>query len=270
MLVLLSAFLGCSSTPDVAARCSSDETVFADGLTCGRAKAPSRYLRVLAGRPLPAGSTAAALGTVAGKGPADRNAWLDDLSERGRTLEAAHGLEAMELRSTEIARLLAGQGPITEANADLWNLVPQAVSIRARDDQEGLVLTELDIEGWIYFASLAHEIRGGGPLTVSIADKGAIYDVAVKRFQQADRAEQVALVGLGAVWTQVIDAWKAAPYEQQQRFIQRARLPEAGATPAAWIEAVLEGDVVTNAHALHEVLGPFTLRDGDGYFGSAP
>lgn len=271
MLIAL-AILGCSSSAP-ATRCTDDAAPLAEGLTCGEAKAPSRYLRVLAGKPLPAGTTAAALAEVGKRhadDPATTRSWLADLAERGRTIEQATGLAGAEARSHGLWELVEGRGPITREHGELWNLVPRVVSIRGKDDQEELVLTERDIDGWIRFASLAHEIHGGRPLTVSIAEQGAVHDLAVRRFEQADRAEQVAMVGFGAVWPEVVKAWKAAPYTQQQQFIQRARIPAADADPLPWIEQILEGDVVTNAHALHDTLGPFHFRDGDGYFGKAP
>ncbi len=255
------SLVGCTANPP---RCPTDDTLFVGSLRCDRAKTPARLLRLLSGRPLPSGSTDRILGDVERlflAAPEEEAATLARLARLGADLERSTGLDGTTLRSRAIVEAVGPDGWATRGE-QMSAIARSQLAVRALDPTTGLALTEVDIEGWITFASLAHEIRGAGPITVSIANRAAIYAMAMERFHQAEPEEQRALVALGIVWPKVVERWKAAPYAQQQRFIRRAVLPPLqGHTSLAWVEAVLEGDVVTNAAALHEVLGPLPIGD---------
>ncbi|MCA9570179.1 MAG: hypothetical protein KC656_20185 [Myxococcales bacterium] len=255
---MFALLLACSSAPRVV--CTDADTPIAEGLACGDAMEATRYLRQLTGLPLPGVDAAEAVLAAHTADPDAARVWLDGIRARAAILGAATGQEAGALRSHEVWAFTQGRAAV-RSDDPVGNLAASLVSVRITDDAEELALTETDIEGWITFASLAHEVRGKGPITVSIADRAAVYEMAVERFRQGDRAEKVALVSLGAFWPEVVRRWKAAPYAQQQRFIQAAVLPEAAATTSlAWVEAVLESDLVTNVDALHGALGPLALE----------
>lgn len=271
-MILLMSLFACGPSAS-STSCSNDADVLIDGdapLTCADAKIPSRFVRILKGRPLPPGSAATSIQAVHARWTADpvsARSWLDGLKAAGQAIEAAHGLEGAEIRSQTIWSILKDEGPITKTDGPVWNLQDDVLSVYARDDEEKLVLTETDIEGWILFASLLHEVQGNGVLRVSVANRADVYTMVKQRFEQGDREEKLALVSLGAVWPEVVDRWKAAPYAKQQRFIQAAVVPEnQPSTALGFVETVIEGDLVTNAHALHRALGPLHPRDGDGYF----
>lgn len=273
VMITLFTLLACS-TSTTAPTCGDDASPFVGTLTCADAKAPARYIRLLAGKPLAPGSLALSIEYVRSRHAADPTAtttWVNTLSAEARALEQATGLEAAEMRSTALWRLLRGKGPITEADTDLWNLQDSTLSVWSTDDEEQLALTETDIEGWIRFASLGHEVQGQRPITLSIANKADVYRTTAARFKQGDRTEQIALTSLGVVWPEVTKRWKAAPYAKQQRVIQGGVWPAPTGTGAGYVREVIEGDLVTNAYAVHQVLGPLHFRDGDGYFsGTTP
>jgi hypothetical protein len=271
-MILFALLAACGTASDPV--CTDDATALAGDLTCADGKAPARYVRILAGRPLAPGSLATSVDAVRAaheKDPEATARWITSIAREARAIEAATGLEAAERRSAALYRMLRDRGPVGKQHAAIWNLQDSTLSVWATDDREELALTETDIEGWIQFASLAHEVRGKGPITLSIANKADIYRMTAERFSQGDRAEKIALTSLGVVWPEVVKRWKAAPYAKQQRLIQAAAWPDIGeASSLAFVEAVIEGDLVTNAAAVHAVLGPLHFRDGDGYFGGAP
>lgn len=271
MFIALS-LLACSSSSSTGPSCSDDASAFVGTLTCADAKAPARYVRLLAGKPLAPGSLSTSIAFVRERhqqAPEATETWVRAIVDEARALEQATGLAAAEMRSTAIWRLVREQGPITKAHAELWNLQDTTLSIWSTDDEEQLALTETDIEGWIRFASLGHEVQGQRPITLSIANKADVYRTTAARFQQGDRAEQLALTSLGVVWPEVTKRWKAAPYAKQQRVIRGGVWPRPTGTGLGYVQAVIEGDLVTNAHVIHDVLGPLHFRDGDGYFTGA-
>ncbi|MEZ4317830.1 MAG: hypothetical protein R3F61_10010 [Myxococcota bacterium] len=272
----LIALLACSSAPENP--CTDDAAVLVQEegaeLTCAGARVPTRYLRVLAGRPLPAGSTAVGVNAVKERfleNPEETLAWLDQMRAAAREIEVTPGVEGAEKRAHQVWLAITDSGPIRKSDAALWNILEPALSVYARDDEEKLALTEVDMEGWITYASLCHEVQGDGVLTLSIAQRVDIYRMIKDRFEQADRSEMAAMASLGAVWADIRDRWQAAPYERQQAWIQAAPLPDRqNGSSLAYIEAVLEGDLHGHAATMHAHFGPLHFRDGPGYFIGEP
>jgi hypothetical protein len=271
LVSVLSALVGCSSTPENP--CPDDATVLVesdgDALTCAQAKIPTRYIRVLAGRPLPAGTTAKGVLHVKERFLADPDAtttWLQSMAKAAKAIETNPGLKGAELRSAEVYRAIKGTSPLGSEGV-LWNLVEPALSVYATDDVEKLALTEVDMEAWITYASLCHEVQDRTVLSVSIAQRADVYQMLKERFEQGSRDEMVALASLGPVWPDIRERWQAASYEKQQAWIQAAPRPAAlNASSLAYIETVVEGDLVGHARTMHAHFGPLHFRDGAGYF----
>lgn len=268
---MLLALLACFG-PTETAHCATDDatiTTSAGTLACTRAKIPTRYLRVLSGRPLPNGATATGIDAVVeryGSDPKGTDAWLDALEASARAIEQAPGLEGSELRAAAIYRETTSEGLLANK---LGTLPASALSVRARDEDEKLALTEHDIETWILYASLCHEVQSSGVLRLSVAQKVDLYEMVRQRFEHGDRTEMVALAAFGPTWETVVDRWKAASYDQQQAWIRQAPLPPPmDASHLAYVEAVIEGDVVNAARSIHQSFGPLHFRDGPGYFSS--
>ena len=274
MFILLQ-LLGCGAS--TTSSCADDSAFVrsaAGELSCARAKIPTRWIRVLAGHALPKGATEQGITAVLARhaaDPAGTERWLDTLAAEARAIEATPGLPGAELRSQAVWRAVAGEGPLTIVDADLGTMVASALSIRARDDGEKLALTENDVESWIKYASLCHEAQGSGVLRLSVAAKVDIYGMVQQRFEHGDRAEMIAIAAFGPAWEHVVDRWKAASYDEQQAWIAEAPLPPPmSATSLGYVDAVIEGDVVSAAHAIHRRFGPLHFRDGPGYFTGSP
>ncbi len=271
-LLALSGLLGCGPKVDCADPASPLAEVDGQVLTCAEGAEIVEWMQILGGRPLPArgdgelAQAAVAMGFVAD--PAATRGWMGAVRERGAALAVRTGLDAAEARSREVWLADRGEGLVGPDDGWLWNLQQRTLSVWTKDDEEQLALTESDLEGWIRYASLCREAQGGGVVRVSVADRVTVYQMLIDRFDAADRANQVALASLGPVWPQVVDAWAAAPYEQQQAWIAAAPLPPPmTATSLAYVGAVFEGDLVRHARALQEVLGPFSV-DPTAHFGS--
>lgn len=243
-------------------------------LSCARAKIPTRWIRVLAGQPLAKGSTELGVATVAARHAADpvgTERWLDTIAAQAQKIEATPGLPGAEARSHAVWQAIAGEGPLNISDPDLGTTLAKALSVRGRDDGEKLALTENDVESWIKYASLCHEAQGLGVLRLSVAAKVDIYGMVQQRFEHGDRAEMLAIASFGPAWEHVVDRWKAASYDEQQAWIAEAPLPPPmSATSLGYFDAVIEGDVVSAAHAIHRRFGPLHFRDGPGYFTGSP
>ena len=270
------ALLACSSSPVNPCKDDADVLVQDDteALTCAQAKIPTRYIRVLSGRPLPGGSTATGIATTKQRflaDPVGTREWLAGLRSTARQIELTPGLKGAELRSSAVWTAISDSGPIGTKDKALWNILEPALSVYARDDKEKLALTEIDMEGWVMYASLCHEAQGDGVLTVSIAQRVNIYQMQKDRFEAANRDEMVAMSSLGVVWNQVRDKWQAASYEKQQAWMADAPRPaRTRGTSLGYLETVIEGDLPGHAAALHDHFGPLHFRDGPGYFTGEP
>ena len=140
---------------------------------------------------------------------------------------------------------------ILSASAKLWTV----------HEADGLALAEADIEGWLSYASLCHEVQGGRPLRVSVGDRVALYAGVKERFDEGNAEERLALVSIGVFWFGVRERWKAAPYELQQEWIKAAPLPPPmTATTLGYLDTIVQGDVVAHSRELHGVLGPLRIH----------
>jgi hypothetical protein len=265
-LTLVLVLLGCGG----GVRCDDPAQVVTEAggqaLTCAEATPVADYVEALAGRPLVAGDEGLVVGAVGERfaaDPAGTRAWLGDVSAALADLRGRHGLDLAEVRSGRVWAAQAGQDLVRRSDGGAWNVQDRALSVWTKDDGERLALTEADIEAWIRYASLCREVQGGEPLRVSVADRVTVYQIVMDRFSAGDRATKVALSGFGPHWAAVKDAWQAASYEVQQRWIAAAPLPPPmTATSKAYLEAVIAGDLPRHVEILDEQLGPFRIDGG--------
>ncbi len=167
-------------------------------------------------------------------------------------------LQTAEHRSQLIFELQAA--PNDPWPAELHAALTDLNINRATSQHNGLVLTEMDVEGWILYASLCHEVQTGQPLGLSVAQRVELYRMTAQRFELGSQTEQVALVSMGIFWPSIRSNWGAASYATQQRWIARAPLPPIGdASALGYFEALLSGPFETHALLLHDVLAPLSL-----------
>jgi len=132
--------------------------------------------------------------------------------------------------------------------------------IRAASKQTGLALTEFDVEGWILYTSLCHEVQTRQALKLSIAQRVEVYRMTAQRFEAGTESEQAVLVSMGVFWPSIRASWQAASYATQQRWIARAPLPPIGdASALGYFEELLGGPFEAHATLLHETLKPLSL-----------
>lgn len=251
--------------PQVA--CPEPDGVLADGaepLTCAEAEPMLEYGAQIAGRPILGVERSVLLFDLKAAYHRDPQALRADLAEAARIrdeLRRKTGLSAAELRSTRAWEALKGEGPLTaERHPQALDSLKRRVAPWYVDDEEKLVLTEADIEGWLRYASLCREVQSGGPLKLSIGNREAIYKDLRVRFETVSRDEKIGMVGLGGFWGHIEDRWKAASYEEQQAWIQAAPLPPPmTASSMGYAAVVFETDMRQSAEILHDKLGPFTL-----------
>jgi hypothetical protein len=254
--------VACSSAP---APCASVDDVLAPGappLMCAEALTAIRYIEVLAGRPTPR---------------ADRNLVYKDLRDAYRrrdtavrlALEASgqavtrlsevSGLEAAEERSRLAWTHLSEGGPL-DSFPQASRVLRSRVAVWVSDDDERLVLTEADIEGWISYASLAREVQSGGPLKLSVAQREKLYRSMRTRYREATREEKIALSAVGPFWQRITTRWRSASYDEQQAWAQRAPLPPPMTSSSlGYAEAIFEMPVAPAARALHSAFEPLHL-----------
>ncbi|MBN2798845.1 MAG: hypothetical protein JXX28_06815 [Deltaproteobacteria bacterium] len=258
-LALLAACGGvdCAATPTAALAQAGDAT-----LTCAEAGEAQRAVEQLAARRLTAAQSRdlrAALTAAWSREPA---AWEQRLAQARAAREALaeeQGLEAAASRSHALWEALHGEGPLG-ADPDVRVVVRLAAAPWAQDDAQQLVLSEMDIEGWIFYASLCREVQGGGTLRLSVADRVMVYRRLQEAWDAAPPEDRLLLVGMGAFWEDVKSRWAAAPWEVQQRWIAAAPLPPPmNATSLGYAEALLGGDLPLHARTLHSGLGPLSL-----------
>ncbi len=233
-------------------------------LTCEQVDDVRVYLELLAGRPLQHNGTQrlpTALVQAFQRDPAVVADWLSRVRVEGRRLEQTSGLDAAALRSEEVWRAHRGEGIFREPDGLVWNIQRDALSVWAWSDEERLALTESDIEAWLTYASLCREAQQAGVLRVSVADRVSAYRAVVDRFEAGDREEKLAMGALGPFWPQIRDRWQAASYEVQQGWARSAPLPPPmSATSLGYLQAIVDGDVVTHVAVVHIALGPLALN----------
>lgn len=236
-----------------------------DPLTCQEALAASDYVATLASRTVSRANRNLLYRDLAARyrvEPADVNDDLASMARITRELRGMTGLEAAEARSTRAYEALNGKGPLdVQAYPQAGRIVRSQVVARVTDDENQLVFTEMDIEGWISYASLCREAQGGGPLKLSIANREQLYRDLIDTYQASGRDERVAMLAVGPFWEPLTERWQAASYEEQQAWITAAPLPPPmTASSMGYATAVWEAaDFATHARILHEELGPLHL-----------
>jgi hypothetical protein len=224
----------------------------------------TRYVQLLAGRPSTPRERTRAWTYVRNRwldDPTSTTAWLTEIGDAVDALEGTKGVDAAESRSKEVYNFIEGNSHIGPDEGDLWAVAKFRISVWARQHEQKLALTESDIEGWIFYASLCREAQGGGNMRLSVSDRQHIYKSVQVRWDQGSRSELTAIVALGPFWSQARRGWKGASYERQQDWISRAPLPPPmTATSVAYAEAIIEGDVSRHVAVLHDAMGPFYLR----------
>jgi hypothetical protein len=237
-----------------------------EGLSCADADVATRYVAALAGRPVRRADRALLLRDLGTSYQADAGAVRADLAAMRATLvdlSGRNGLDAAEARSARAWTDLTEGGPLRR-HSQAARVLSSAIAVWASDDEEKLVLTEADIEGWIQYASLCREVQAGGPLKLSVAQREGLYRELRTRFRDAPRDEQVAMVAVGPFWQGVTSRWQAASYDKQQAWARTAPLPPPmTASSLVYAQEVLALPAVDAARTLHEHLGPIPL-DGVG------
>jgi hypothetical protein len=260
------SFIACSLTGGPDLDCPTPDTVLAEAggerLRCESVAPVVGLIDVMAGRPMDKNPRTQLVGSL-------RARWLEDPVAQGRWLAVAAGLreEFQTLRGAEAARrrtellhewragrgLLGGDSPVS---AVLW----EQVVIWAEDPADRTVLTEMDVEGWIYFASLCREAQGGSPLRISVADRFTAYRMIEERYRTSSERERQAMLRIGPFWGEVRRIWKRATFEEQQAWIQIAPLPPPmTGTSLVYLEAIMGGQIVGLVDTLHIQFGPLKM-----------
>jgi len=262
---------GCGKSVD----CTTSEaaTVLAEAgeeqLTCGDVAIFERYTELLAGRPMRAGSNRAAAARLKESFASDVGATrvvLSQLSDAGALLETATGRPAAALRMAAIRDLSGSGGPLS-GDQELARIALSDVVLYKRSEGDRYLLTEMDIEGWIFYASLCREVQGASPLRLSVADRVQVYRMVEERFELGDDERRRALTSVGPFWYQVKEAWARASYAKQREWVEEAPLPPPmEATSLGYFEAVVDGDIPGHASALHSVFGPLGLSAKEPFF----
>jgi hypothetical protein len=265
-LALALAVGACSTAPV----CPTPETVLVPGaepVTCADAEVVPRWSTVLASRPLLPSQHERILASLRDRAQTDPASVLAAVKDSRAALDALLGQQdrvAAEARSRALYDAEHGLGPLPSARfPDGAAAAVKAAAVWAFDDKEKLALSEADIEGWIFYASLCREAQGAGPLAVSVQGRVEVYRVIVERWKAADRRGKIALTAIGPFWAGAKDAWSGASYDMQQTWIQSAPLPPPmTGTSTQYVEALLKTDVAEHANVLHTLLGPFTVWGG--------
>lgn len=258
------ALVGCSSPVEVLCPTMSEVLEPTSGLTCEEVRPALDYARVLAARDLKDGQRQSLLSALADRartdpaaaraGVARAAAWLQGLGD-------PKGFVAAEARATENAAVEHDGGAFP---APQWPVIGDvlhaSIAVWETAPDEALSLSEMDIEGLIRLASLCREVQGGTPLRLSIADRVSVYQIIRERFLAASHQQRVAMLSVGPFWPDIHDAWKAAPFDVQQRWIAEAPLPPPMKTDSnGYVAAVMGGDLPSLVVSLHAALGGLRL-----------
>ncbi len=240
------------------------ETAGEHTLTCAEVEVGAQFVELVAGRAISVADRRQLVRGMRKRFAADPQAALAALAA-ARTehtaLGALRGMAAAERRSALAYQSVTGAGPLGAASGDdVTAVMERAIAVWARSDTDGLALTEVDIEGWILYASLCREVQRAGPMRLSVADRIGVYREVEDLFDQADRGGRVALVAIGPFWPAVRLKWAVATYERQQGWASAAPLPPPMlSTSKGYLSAILEVDARQHAAALHEAFGPLAL-----------
>ena len=263
MIVWMTAWLvACTPSPPVCPTEQGTLTDADDAVSCADARGVIPWIQAMSGRVLTPPQRERVLRALASHPPSEVRAALARVGTLMEALGDQVGLDQAEQRSKAVHAATAGGGPMPRDDfPTVMSVFDAAVAVWERDEASGLVLTEMDVEGWIRYASLVREVQGGTPLNVSLADRVGMYRVVRERWKKAEPEGKVALASFGIHWPIVASAWKRASYDDQQAWIKAAPLPPPmTGTSAEFLEAVSRGDVARHARILQRTLGPFQLQ----------
>lgn len=237
----------------------------ADHPTCAEAEAAVTYVEALSARPLTRPQRDRLLGALKARATRDAAAVSAALAEAEAFVSSLEGspdpVGRAVARSQHAFEATRGGGVFPESDwPDVASVLSASVSVWGRSEATKLVLTEMDVEGWIRYGSLCREIQGASPLRFSVADRVGVYRMIEDRFDELDADGQRAMVAVGPYWRSVQQRWAAASYSTQQAWKQAAPLPPPmTATSLGYLEAVVAGDIAGHTRALHAELGPLVL-----------
>ncbi len=185
---------------------------------------------------------------------------VTELSSQTASLLALRGFEGSEARADFVWSSAGGETRLGDADSTSVDVLQRALAPWSTDTDHKLILTEMDIEGWIKYASLCREIQGGSPLTLSVADRVVLYSQIVAAFEGKSREEQLSVLSMGPVWPSMQERWPGVTYEIQQVWVEAAPLPgPMTATSLGYSSAVFDEDLRSHAVALHNAMGSLPL-----------
>lgn len=248
--------------------CPTPETVLASSpgseLTCATADRAADFVEVLAVRSISKADRELFYAALQIRFEGDAAGTLADLeqaSAQAELLSTLTGFEAAELRSKAVYAAFKRRGPLMGTDDVVVSTVARTAQQWTKDDETELALTELDVEGWLFYASLCREAQGGSPLRLSVADRVPAYQVVNDAFDSGSREEQIALASMGPFWKHVKESWAMASYDEQQAWIAAAPLPPPmTASSLGYFEAVFAKPASEHAVALHTALGPLVIK----------
>lgn len=259
--VLAAAWLsGCSGSS--VPQCKAPETVLAQSqgavLRCSDATLVATYIEQLAARPLGPGVPTQITSALRVAFQAHPSATREQLRRVQQVVSTrATSLDAAALRGHALWLARSDLGPIGPSDGTLWRIASRAVVFVGHDDTTKLALGEADLEAWIRYASLCNEVQGHGPLSLSIAQREAMYRTLKQRFATQGRDEQLALLALAPFWDDVRARWQAAPAAQQQHWLNQLPL---SAPAGGSCEQLLSAPLHAHAAALHQAIPDLRVR----------
>lgn len=217
----------------------------------------------LAGRPITDADRAILRGALVAEARSDAAVSTTRMEQAAAELVALEGLAGIDgarIRSEHTYAALARTGTFAGAPAEVGTVLGRSVSEWARSDEERLVLSESDIEGFLRYASLCREVQSGGPLRLSIGDRGVVYQALVKRFNEGTIQDRTSMLAIGAGYWALKDEWTTASYDRQREFAVGAPLPPPmTVTSVDYTLAIVAGDLPAHAANLHATLGPLAI-----------
>ncbi len=256
---------GCSVAPDPLCPPGADD--FVPGVSCEEVGVVERWIERLSARPLTDTQRQKVLTDLAARAGEDGAGVRDAMARAQGALDALDqvpaGLDAARARATANFEAHRGGGPFPKAEWPEIDAVRDAsAAIWTTDDGDRLALTEMDIEGWIRFASLCREVQGGTPLKLSIADRVPAYHAIVARFDAGPTADRLGMVAIGGGWRWMSARWRRATFDAQQTWMGSAPLPgPMTGTSRDYLDAVTLGSPAAHATAIEIAFGPLPLVD---------
>lgn len=260
MLAALGLGTGCGrSEPPL---CEDRDGELIAGLSCAEAWAAEDWVERLAARPLDGVARQRLLGALRTRASSDpasvREALASAKAEDEAMRGAPAGLDAARVRAHANYVAHRGGGPFPTED---WPVVSSVrdglVAVWAVDEGDEIALTEMDVEGWIRFASLCREVQGGTPLKLSIADRVPAYRAVTQRFEAGPTADRMGIVSLGGGWMWLARTWQTASFERQQAWMGTAPLPGPMTTNSlGYLQAITAGSPAAHATAVEIALGP--------------